>query len=1248
MGDDGDANKNNDKPEKGEKQPSSEMEAPNRKRRKANKSSSAATPSASALSFDDDVTGGGGDDEWDIENGSVPPQPPPSLHASTSAIGGGGGRPQSQFQRADPCRDPPQSSGNSNSANTEVLRMLTAMKEEMAELRKVNRQQMSGLLAEQKKTASAVQKIAMTTKAKTPLTNAYELVAAFYRIIDSTGMGNGKQIITAMAEYIEGLHDKDIPMQATTRTLVAQIRDLVMNDSRDIEGKNLAAEFLAPIRSLKADSDKMSPEQPSNASASSSSSSAASASAPGRVVCYNCGQAGHYSTVCPNPKNDFKDFCTYCFNATGRKITSHTTANCRRKTGFATPVTPNPSTASAASAPPPQTAATAASAANPKSGCKSPARTHAHTYHAPPHDSRGPVTNRSATIDIETNLPPHERGRAQYKPQNSSSQQTISSTDPQNNDMICVQNTPFELSVKQPIKYQSGGTIDSSFFPHSTTPITARQSQSLWTDTKSKSPPPPLLHSQSQNPMHESMVTSKSMPATSVSVQSIKPIKQRLLRARIPIRTLAKRMKDHFHKLDADKSCVFCKKIGHTIQHCPSMPDIAATDELSDQQREWLQKLIDLPRIDVLIEYKNMDGERALIHATELSKRFNADNPWLLSTTARDSTRRSIGFWKAIGADATALAWIGAGAHMPVTREPHAFEFANHPSYHQHIDFVDKEMEKAITEGSFIPIHRNDVKIVNPISVEPNKAGTKLRMCVDARWHNAHLPKIVFRLENIDSHLAETVRRSDVMVTTDISRAYYSIPLRSEHSPYLVIKHRNKYFAPKVLPFGSSLAPFIFNKLTRNIIAFSRAVGIRTLGFYDDFLWSSIKRKGDNTANFAVALLTSLGFLLNDKVRLKPQHITDFLGFTIDTNLFRIHVTSKRIERAAAIIRKIKEEWERGMQSDVEELHSLAGQLISMSPAIPAARVWTRHMLQDVRNADRIGQLTIDIDPETVDEIRFWSTELHTQNGASITAKAARLFWQIDASESAIGAVSSNGEKACIPLPERAIGKSSTYRELLGVLLTLQLWTNQSHRRTIELQMDSFAGVRNICKGGGPISELNDLTKQIWEQTEHNGTTIRAVWIPREENSVADTLSKLWDLPLKLTDPCATVISQFMQRHNHTSKLVLAQFNNVKNELMLAEAENRDIYLVHPRWPSQSWWPLLTQHTIQQLSLGTYQSIIQLPHAHRFPHPRWEMLISLVSWSCSRQSFKDRACSVSQTDGRVDTRTYGFQNESKV
>ena len=233
---------------------------------------------------------------------------------------------------------------------------------------------------------------------------------------------------------------------------------------------------------------------------------------------------------------------------------------------------------------------------------------------------------------------------------------------------------------------------------------------------------------------------------------------------------------------------------------------------------------------------------------------------------------------------------------MPLIEEPLPLDFANHTSYSEHTAFVDEEIAHAVSEGTFVPRRKTDARIVNPISVEYNKAHTKLRMCVDARWHNAHLPRARFTLESLQTHLSDVIQPRDVMISTDISRAYYSVPIVEEATPYLAVRHRGMLFAPTVLPFGSSIAPFVFNKITRVVVRFTRALGGKVLDFYDDFLWGAEVRRAREMVEWVQWLLPASGWVLNAKCQFEPSPLRDFLGFTINSIPYTLHVTPERIE----------------------------------------------------------------------------------------------------------------------------------------------------------------------------------------------------------------------------------------------------------------------------------------------------------------------------------------------------------------
>ena len=740
-----------------------------------------------------------------------------------------------------------------------------------------------------------------------------------------------------------------------------------------------------------------------------------------------------------------------------------------------------------------------------------------------------------------------------------------------------------------------------------------------------------------------------------------------------PLRALSAKVKRALRDdaLGRGLRCGFCQKEGHTVQHCPCTPT-PIPDSFTDEQRAFTKRLLALPAVRV-DTFEGMSREAARERVQAQAAAWNAGNPWAGSSATRDKLRGAAGWWRAIGADNTILSWILCGARMPAVKPPLPLAFENHPSYDEHVEFVDRELAHAVAEGTFVPIATHDTRIVNPISVEWNKAHTKLRMCVDARWHNAHLPRMRFTLECIETNLADVVRPHDHMLTTDISRAYYSVPIVEEATPYLAVKHRGMLFAPTVLPFGSSHAPFIFNKITRVVVRFARAVRVRVLNFYDDFLWAAEQRDARAQAEWVKWLFPASGWALNDKCKFEPAHTRDFLGFVVRSTHYTVHVTNERVERALALLKAVSER--AGGDVPVHTVQSLVGQLVSMRPAVNAVQLWTRDLYRELAVALEHDQRSVQLSARAHREITFWREGLTQRNGRSIVAAAALVEWRVDTSETAVGAHDSSvgagalgaasasagaGASASasagpdstasavgaassarsargmrsvrtlsVPLPSGLIGTSSTLRELHGVLTVVEAWGALYRGRVIRLCLDSYAATRNLEKGGGPVAALCALTKRVWRACEEHGLTVYPQWVPREENTIADGLSKAWEKWHALSRAAWESVDCMLARAHGRGRQAAIEnvpFNHIRNVLHSAEHTGRALCIIHPKWEAQSWWPALAAGRVQYLSLGPVSQALKplegkgaaLPHK-----PDWELQASLLVFPARRAGEPD-------------------------
>ena len=192
--------------------------------------------------------------------------------------------------------------------------------------------------------------------------------------------------------------------------------------------------------------------------------------------------------------------------------------------------------------------------------------------------------------------------------------------------------------------------------------------------------------------------------------------------------------------------------------------------------------------------FKNMQaqawtaGERKakVAEAMAAGEEANKGNPWLGSTKRRDKLRIRLGHWWANGADANILSWIGFGVRLKFEVEPKRQAFANHRSYEEECDHIDAEHTVHVKDGSFKEVSGEEIHICNPLQVEVKEAGgkRKCRMCLDCRCCNSCLADYSFTQETLNKHVAAIIQELDLLITTDVAKAYYQVALHKDSQRY--------------------------------------------------------------------------------------------------------------------------------------------------------------------------------------------------------------------------------------------------------------------------------------------------------------------------------------------------------------------------------------------------------------------------------------------------------------------------------
>lgn len=165
------------------------------------------------------------------------------------------------------------------------------------------------------------------------------------------------------------------------------------------------------------------------------------------------------------------------------------------------------------------------------------------------------------------------------------------------------------------------------------------------------------------------------------------------------------------------------------------------------------------------------------------------------------------------------------------SRRPESFvSIPNHRVCDEHSEFIRSEVADLLTRGSISDIssvahQRSDCMRILPLLVVQNSKGKK-RLCFDARHLNDEILCPSFKMETIHVPL-RLLRPGDWMMTLDLWSGYHQVGLQTYLRPYCCFSWEGRVYRWNVLPFGLSVAPRLFSKVTRALVTKWREEGIR-------------------------------------------------------------------------------------------------------------------------------------------------------------------------------------------------------------------------------------------------------------------------------------------------------------------------------------------------------------------------------------------------------------------------------------
>jgi len=506
----------------------------------------------------------------------------------------------------------------------------------------------------------------------------------------------------------------------------------------------------------------------------------------------------------------------------------------------------------------------------------------------------------------------------------------------------------------------------------------------------------------------------------------------------------------------------------------------------------------------------------------QISAMTNGEDP--VVPVMRGRLKRHIYFWKTFCRCSLVLRWITNGFNLRFSSggPPPSKSFTNHKTALDNSDFVSSSISKLLLAGS---LEKIDVKpwLVSPLGVVFKASNGKPRLIFDARYLNSHLIVPSFKYEDLGT-CHQFMKPNDYMVLTDLTNGYHHIDLDPEFWQYFGIEWEGQYYTFTSLPFGLAPACWAFTKLTRELLNKWRRAGHRCAGYLDDAIHCNLIPSVLNRFIHSMVLpdLKKCGIILNlIKSKLKPQQQGEYLGVLIDTIRRCLVVPSAKREKTISLIQQILKH---RRHCSTHSLEILAGNLASMHWSFGRlSRLMTMSIYNDINRAPHRNAY-ISISDATIHDLNFWLCGFDRFNGfrpiwelvgfhitiytdaAGINLKSYGGWAGWTAKDGHIQVARGNWSAAMTQ-------EHSTMQELQAIYNTIQSFNkfNALNHKRVLIKTDNQAVFFIINKAGSRDLFVHQVCKDFTWYCIFNNIMLKATWIPREQNQLADFYSKLID-----------------------------------------------------------------------------------------------------------------------------------------
>ena len=555
--------------------------------------------------------------------------------------------------------------------------------------------------------------------------------------------------------------------------------------------------------------------------------------------------------------------------------------------------------------------------------------------------------------------------------------------------------------------------------------------------------------------------------------------------------------------------------------------------------------------------------------------------------------------------------------------------------------FIDNEILSLINKGVIIRSAHEHGEFISPIFLCDKRDGS-FRMILNLKTLNRYVEYNHFKMETIWTAVS-MMKPGCYMATIDIKDTYYCVPINKVHQKYLKFKWKGTLYQFTCYPNGLACCPRKFTKLMKPVYCTLREAGHLSVGYIDDsYLQGNDYDQCLENIKATVTLFNTLGVVTHPvKSVLEPTQQITFLGFQLNSLTMTISLTPEKAVKVKDACQNLLT----NASPTIREVSQVLGLLTSSMPGVMYGPLHYRWLDIDKSQALHLHKgnfdKTIMLSPCAKADLKWWTESIESAYNVISHGEPA-LTLATDASKTGWGCTTLGTPTGGHWTPEEA-SNHINYLEIKAVLLGLQSFVKVVSDKHFKVLVDNTTAVSCINQMGTCHSQdLNCLVISIWEWCINHNVWLTVAHIPGTDNVIADRESRKsrsdteWALDSHIfykpvqecgftpdvdlfasrlnnkcrkyisyrPDPGAQAVNAFTIPWGNLQFYAFPPFSIILKVLRKVNSEIATGLIVVPHWPTQSWWPYLTDMLIAKpIILPRKPDLLYLPSEPQRIHP---------------------------------------------